>query len=118
LAGTPAGLVGFGTTGDLIQIYDALIGSAPFATYNLQSFIGPIGPEASNPAAAVAGFSGTGAATSGGALIVPTLTNISFQVTSSAPVMPTTPAPNTLVLFGIALAVMATWRFGSRIFAR
>ena len=119
LLGTPVGLIGFGTTGDLIQIYDSLIGGSVFATYNLQSLIGPIGPEAANPAAASAAFSGSGAATSAGALIVPTITNITFQVTAPGATAPlATPAPASLLLLGIGLVVLATWKFGSRVFAR
>jgi hypothetical protein len=119
LLGTPVGLVGFGTTADLIQMYDSLVASSVFTTYNLQSLIGPIGPEAANPAAASAAFSGSGAPTSGGALIVPTITNITFQVTAPGAAAPlATPAPSSLLLLGIGLSVLAMWKFRSRIFAR
>lgn len=42
-------VAGFGVVNDDIQIYDSSIGSAALATYNLQSSIGPLGPEATDP---------------------------------------------------------------------
>jgi len=48
------GVAGFGDSGassccDIIQVYDSLIGSTAFSTYDLQSSIGPLGPERSDP---------------------------------------------------------------------
>lgn len=111
----PPGAIGFGTTSDLIQIWDSLISSSLFTTYNLQSFVGPIGPQAANTTAGNAAFSGSGVVTSAGALLVPTLTNISFVVTqASSPAPPPTPAPSSLILLGIGVMVLATWRYLSR----
>jgi hypothetical protein len=116
LLGSPAGVVGFGTTGDLIQIYDSLIGSSALASYNLQSTIGPLGPQAANTAAGIAAF--MNADTSRGNLTVPTFTNFTFQVTIAAPPPSTTPAPGSLVLLAIGLSMLAMWKYRSRIFAR
>lgn len=108
-------LVGFGTTGDLIQIYESIIGSSVFATYNLQSVIGPVGPQAANTGAALAAF--TGAPTSGGALTVTALNNFTFQVSVAPVTPPTTPAPRSLILLGIGLAMLALWNLRSKLFA-
>jgi hypothetical protein len=114
LNGTPAGLVGFGPGFDIIQIYGALIGSSAFTTYNLQTSIGPLGPQATDPAVG----SWVSVFTDGGPLTVTSFTNFTFQGTVAGTPPPATPVPSSLLLLGVGLACLAAWKFRSRVFAR
>lgn len=96
--GTPAGLVGFTDGDDVIQMYGALIGTSDFVTYNLQSAIGPLGPQASDPSTS----DWLDMNTTGGVLAVTSFTDFTFQVTVSG-----VPEPCSLLLSGIGLAGLA-----------
>jgi PEP-CTERM motif len=99
------GLAGFGDQGatmccDIIQMYDGLIGSTDFTSYNLQSSIGPLGPEASDPSTG----DWVGLNTSLGSFTVSSYDGVVFQATVT-PV----PEPNAFPLLGVGL-------FGTMIF--
>jgi hypothetical protein len=114
LKGSPAGLVGFGDVDDDIQMYGALIGANPvFSTYNLQSAIGPLGPQAADPSA----MDWTNLNTPAGLLVVTSLTNFTFQVTVASGGT-ATPEPGSAVFAGIGLAVLGFWKFRDRVLAR
>ncbi len=109
------GLAGFGDQGatfccDIIQMYDADIGSTAFTTYNLQSPIGPLGPAASDPSTA----DWVGLNTSLGSFTVTSFDDFTFQATIDT----ITPEPGSAVLLGIGLAGLAIGKFRSRVFAR
>jgi hypothetical protein len=107
--GTPAGMVGFGDGGDLIQMYGALIGTSVFATYNLQSAIGPLGPQFSDPSA----LSWASINTSLGAFSVTSFSNFTFQVSDTAPVA-TAPEPASFALLGAGLCAILARNFKFR----
>jgi uncharacterized protein (TIGR03437 family) len=71
------GMVGFGVGGDLIQISDNAIGKTVFTTYDLQSTIGPLGPEAEDPSES----DWVGMPTTLGSFTVTSFTNVTFQAT-------------------------------------
>jgi hypothetical protein len=96
------GVAGFGDDGatkccDIIQTYDSAIGSTAFATYNLQSSIGPLGPEASDPSTS----DWAGLNTSLGSFTVTSYDSVVFQATVG-----TVPEPRTLPALGIGLVGM------------
>ena len=98
LAGTPAGLVGFGDGSDDIQMYGALIGgNAIFSTYDLQSAVGPLGPQVTDGSTS----DWVNLPTSLGGFTVSSFTNFTFQATAATT---STPEPGSLVLAGIGLA--------------
>lgn len=93
------GLAGFGDNGatlccDIIQTYDSAIGSTAFLSYNLQSSIGPLGPEASDPSTA----DWVGLNTSLGSFTVSSYDGVVFQATVG-----TVPEPSMFPLLGIGL---------------
>ncbi|MFZ0641237.1 MAG: PEP-CTERM sorting domain-containing protein [Candidatus Acidiferrales bacterium] len=83
---------------DLIDISDSDIGSSAFASYNLQSSIGPLGLEPTD--GAVGDWDNL--STSLGAFTLTSFDNASFQATVGA-----TPEPSALILFGLGLAGIA-----------
>ena len=111
VVGTPVGAAGFGVGSDDIQMYDASIGSTAFETYNLQSSIGPLGPQASD----LSTPDWVGLSTSRGSFTVSSFTNFTFQATVATVA---TPEPSSLVLLGIGLAYLATKKFGARVLVR
>jgi PEP-CTERM motif len=99
------GVAGFGDYGaasccDIIQTYDSAIGSTAFAAYNLQSSIGPLGPEASDPSTA----DWVGLDTSLGSFTVTAYDGVVFQATVG-----TVPEPRTLPLLGMGLAAIISF---------
>jgi hypothetical protein len=66
-------------------MYDALIGSSALISYNLESAIGPLGPQASDPSAS----DWVNLSTSLGSFTVTSFTNFTFQAT--VPATPPTP---------------------------
>jgi hypothetical protein len=93
------GVAGFGDDGashccDIIQMYDSLIGSTAFATYNLASSIGPLGPEPSDPSTG----DWIGLNTSLGSFTVTSYENVIFDAKVGA-----VPEPQTLPLLGIGM---------------
>jgi hypothetical protein len=96
------GVAGFGDDGatkccDIIQTSDSAIGSTAFATYNLQSSIGPLSPEASDPS--IGDWAGLN--TSLGSFTVTSYDSVVFQATVGA-----VPEPRTLPVLGIGLVGM------------
>jgi PEP-CTERM motif len=96
------GLAGFGDRGassccDIIQSYDSAIGSTAFASYDLKSSIGPLGPEASDPSTG----DWVGLNTSLGSFTVTSYDSVVFQATVG-----TVPEPTTLPVVGIGLVGM------------
>ena len=71
-------------------MYDSLIGSSDFLTYNLQSSIGPLGPQATDPSTA----DWVGLNTSLGSFTVTSFNNIIFQATVGTATPGPTPAPD------------------------
>ncbi|MGO9230636.1 MAG: hypothetical protein ACLQKA_15705 [Bryobacteraceae bacterium] len=100
------GLAGFGVGTDDIQIYDSSIGSAAFATYNLLSSIGPLGPEAADPSTS----DWVNLSTSLGSFTVTSFTNVTFQATIGGSTLGT-PVPASLLLVGLGLACLLVWKF-------
>jgi len=92
---------------DTIDIEDSSVSSTVFASYNLQSAIGPIGPQASDPVVYLWGILNT----SLGASSVTSFSNYTFQVTAAG-----VPEPSTFALLGAGLAglVMVARRKRSR----
>jgi uncharacterized protein (TIGR03437 family) len=74
------GTLGFGVGGDLIQITNDSIGKTVFTTYDLQSTIGPLGPEAENPSVS----DWVGMPTTLGSFTVTSFTNVTFQAVVGA----------------------------------
>jgi uncharacterized protein (TIGR03437 family) len=70
-----SGVAGFGVGGDLIQISNDTIGKTVFTTYDLQSTVGPLGPEAEDPSES----DWTGMPTTLGSFTVTSFTNVTFQ---------------------------------------
>lgn len=103
LQGSPPGLAGFGDGSDDIQMYGALIGNAIFSTYNLQSAVGPVGPQGVDPSA----VDWVNLPTSLGSFTVSSFTNFTFQTTTASTTE--TPEPGSFVLAGIGLAGLV-WR--------
>jgi len=103
LFGLPAGVAGFGDGSDVIQMYGALIGTPIFGTYDLQSAIGPLGPQASDPSTA----DWSNLSTSLGNFTVTSFNDFTFQVTTAIP------EPDALILVGVSLCGLAIWRFRS-----
>jgi hypothetical protein len=96
------GVAGFGDEGatsccDIIQTNDSAIGSTAFATYNLQSSIGPLGPEASDPS--IGDWNGLN--TSLGSFTLTSYDSVIFQATVG-----TVPEPGTLPVLGTGLVGM------------
>jgi hypothetical protein len=90
------GLAGFGDQGaslccDIIQMYDGLIGSSAFRSYNLPSAIGPLGPQASDPSTS----DWVGLNTTLGKLTVTSLNNFIFQAVIGTTA---TPEPGSAIL--------------------
>lgn len=88
------GVAGFGDLGassccDIIQMYDSLIGSTAFATYNLASSIGPLGPEPSDPSTG----DWVGLNTSLGSFTVTSYDGVIFNAAVG-----TVPEPRTIIL--------------------
>jgi hypothetical protein len=97
------GVAGFGDDAgipccDTIQMHDSSIGSTVFATYNLQTPLGPIGPQATDPSTS----DWLNLNTSVGSFTITSYTNFTFQVTSAAAV----PEPSTFLLLGASLAAL------------
>ena len=86
--------------GPLMLIQDSLIGSLALSTYTLTTPIGPLGPQATTP------FSFPTVPTSRGSLAVTSLTNITFQATTSGPA---TPIPSSVFLCIGGLASMSIY---------
>jgi len=103
LEGSPAGLVGFGDGSDDIQMYGALIGNAVFATYNLQTAVGPVGPQGADPSTS----DWVNLPTSLGNFTVNSFTDFTFQATTTSTAA--VPEPGSLVLSAIGLAALL-WR--------
>ena len=108
------GVAGFGDRGaskccDIIQTYDSAIGSTAFASYNLQSSIGPLGPEASDPSTG----DWVGLNTSLGSFTVSSYDSVIFQATVGA-----VPEPKTVPLLGIGLLAMVFITGRKRLFSR
>lgn len=82
---------------DAIDMYDSSVSSTVFASYNLQSAIGPIGPQASDPVVSLWGILDT----SLGASSVTSFSNYTFQVTAAG-----VPEPSTFALLGAGLAAL------------
>jgi hypothetical protein len=102
---TGSGIAGFGDQGaalccDIIQMHDSLIGSSAFLTYNLQTAIGPLGPQASDPSTG----DWIGLNTSLGSFTVTSLNNFTFQAAIGTAA---TPEPGSAVLLGLGLAGLA-----------
>jgi hypothetical protein len=92
------GLAGFGDTGsDIIQTYDGSIGSSAFASYDLKSAIGPLGPESSDPSTA----DWVGLATSLGSFTLTSYDNVIFQATIAG-----VPEPAIVPVLGVAIIGM------------
>ena len=94
----PLGLAGFGDQSDIIQIPDSGIGSSAFASYNLQSSIGPLGPLASDGSIL---SDWVDLNTSLGAFTLTQLDNITFQANVTS--VTATPEPSSLFLLGTGL---------------
>jgi uncharacterized protein (TIGR03437 family) len=75
-----SGVAGFGVGGDLIQIHDDAIGKTVFTTYDLQSTIGPLGPQAEDPSES----DWVGMPTTLGGFTVTSFTNVTFQAVVGA----------------------------------
>jgi len=91
------GVAGFGLTSDIIQTHDSSIGSTSFASYNLKSAIGPLGPESSDPSTG----DWVGLATSLGSLTVTSYDNVVFQATTAG-----APEPVSVPILGVAIIGM------------
>jgi hypothetical protein len=104
------GLAGFGIGSDDIQIYDSSIGSTAFASYNLLSSIGPLGPEATDPSTS----DWVNLSTSLGSFTVTSFTNVTFQATAN---LPRTPVPGSLVLLGLGLTCLLAWQLRAQLAA-